>query len=410
MNDATRFHPAALSLICLGLASPAFAANDFVGALTGGKPSADIRYRYENVSQDNALKEADASTLRLRLGYATGEYMGFGITADIEHVEALGGRGHNSTINGKVKYSLIADPEDTEINQAYLSYSGLPGTKMKYGRQRIALDNQRFIGNVGWRQNEQTFDGFTLVNQSLPATTIIAGYLYNVNRVFSERDKVPVATFANTGDAKMNTPILNISYKGWAPGEVVGYLYMLDYEDFAASSTKTAGLRFKGDKALADGLKLLYTAEYASQSDYRDNPADYREDYAFVEAGLAKGPYSARLGYELLEGDGVKSFQTPLATLHAFNGWADQFLATPANGLKDAYLGAAATCYGVKLDLVYHDYRADKGSARYGAEWNVQATRPIAEKFLIGAKYASYDAKTFSVDTDKFWLWGEFKF
>lgn len=410
MYDAIPFRAAALFLICLGLASPVFAANDFVGALTGGKLSADIRYRYENVSQDNALKEADASTLRLRLGYATGEYMGFGITADIGHVEALGGRSHNSTINGKVKYSIIADPEDTEINQAYLSYSGLPGTKMKYGRQRIVLDNQRFIGNVGWRQNEQTFDGFTLVNQSLPATTITAGYLYNVNRVFSERDKVPVTTFANTGDARMNTPMLNISYKGWAPSEIVGYLYLLDYEDFAASSIKTAGLRFKGDKALADGLKLLYTAEYASQSDYKNNPANYREDYAFVEAGLAKGAYSAKLGYELLEGDGVKSFQTPLATLHAFNGWADQFLATPATGLKDAYLGAAATCYGVKLDLVYHDYRADKGSARYGTEWNAQATRPIAEKFLVGVKYASYNAKTFSVDTDKVWLWGEFKF
>jgi hypothetical protein len=410
MYDAIPFRSAALPLICFGLASPVFAADDFVGALTGGKPSADIRYRYESVSQDNALEKANASTLRLRLGYQTGEFMGFGVMAEVEDIEAIGARGYNSTVNGKTKYSLIADPEDTEINQAYLSYSGLPGTKMKYGRQRIVLDNQRFIGNVGWRQNEQTFDGFTLVNQSLPATTITAGYLYNVNRVFSDREKIPATTFANIGDAKMNTPILNISYKGWAPGEIVGYLYLLDYEDFAVSSTKTAGLRFKGDKALADGLKLLYTVEYASQSDYKDNPANYREDYAFVEAGLAKGPHSVKLGYELLEGDGVKSFQTPLATLHAFNGWADQFLTTPVNGLKDAYLGAATTCYGVKLDLVYHDYRADKGSARYGTEWNAQATRPIDERFLVGVKYASYNAKTFSVDTDKVWLWGEFKF
>jgi len=134
-------------------------------------------------------------------------------------------------------------------------------------------------------------------------------------------------------------------------------------------------------------------------------------DYAFLEAGLSKGVHSVKLGYELLEGNGTKSFQTPLATLHAFNGWADVFLSTPVNGLKDAYLGAGTALYGVKLDAVYHDYRADQGSARYGAEWDFQATKPVAKNYLVGIKYATFNTKTVAfADTDKFWLWGEAKF
>lgn len=392
------------------LALPAFAGDSFSDALMGGKPSLDARYRYESVSQENALNAANASTLRLRFGYETGEFKGFGVMLEGEHLSVVGTDNYNSTTNRNVAYSIVADPEFTEVNQAYLGYSGIPDTKLKYGRQRIALDNQRFIGNVGWRQNEQTFDGFTVVNKSLPATTITAGYIYNANRVFSDQTKFPATTFANIGNAKMKSPILNVSYKGWGVGEIVGYGYLLDYVDFAASSIQTWGLRFKGDKAVAEGVKFLYAAEYAAQSDYKKNPVDYNVDYAFIEAGLAKGVHSVKLGYELLEGNGAKSFQTPLATLHAFNGWADVFLATPATGLKDAYLGAGTTLYGVKLDAIYHDYRADKGNARYGAEWNLQATKPIAKKYLVGVKYASYNAKTFSVDTDKFWLWGEAKF
>ena len=401
-------HAAALSWSLI--AFPAVAGDSFSDALMGGKPSLEARYRYESVSQENALKAANASTLRLRFGYETGEFKGFGGMLEGEHLSVLGTDNYNSTTNRKTAYSIIADPEFTEVNQAYLSYSGIPDTKLKYGRQRIVLDNQRFIGNVGWRQNEQTFDGFTVVNKSLPATTITAGYIYNANRVFSDQSKFPTTTFANIGNAKMKSPILNVNYKGWSVGEIVGYGYLLDYADFATSSIQTWGLRFKGDTALADGMKFLYTAEYASQSDYKKNPADYSVDYGFLEAGLSKGAHSVKLGYELLEGNGGKSFQTPLATLHAFNGWADVFLATPVNGLKDAYLGVGSALYGVKLDAVYHDYRADQGNARYGTEWNLQATKPIAKKYLLGVKYASYNAKTFSVDTDKFWLWGEAKF
>lgn len=392
---------AALGAALLAGSVQAAADDDFTGALIGGKPTADLRLRYESVDQANALKDANAATLRLRLGYETGEFRGFGAFVEAETVTALGGENYNSTVNGKTAYATVVDPESTEINQAYLSYAGLADTKLKYGRQRIMLDNHRFIGNVGWRQNEQTFDAFTLSNASLPETNITAGYIYNVNRVFS--DKSP------QGDFKMNSPIFNVSYKGWSLGEVVGYGYLLDFTDLATSSTQTYGLRLKGSAPLG-GVKVLYTAEYATQRDYRDNPRNFDLNYYLVEGGIGLSNAEFKLGYEVLGSNGTVAFQTPLATLHAMNGWADQFLATPAAGLKDAYLSAATTVWGTRLEAIYHDFRADDSSTRYGTEWDLQAVKAIDKTYAVGAKYARYDAKNFSVDTDKFWLWAEAKF
>ncbi len=385
----------------LAVTAPTWAADGFTGALTGGKPSADLRLRYEGVDQANITEDARATTLRLRLGYETGAWQGFSALVEAENVTALGGERYNSTVNGKTNFPVVADPEATEINQAYLGYGGLPGTRLKYGRQRITLDNHRFIGNVGWRQNEQTFDAFTVSNVSLPETNITAGYIFNVNRVFS--DKHP------QGDFKMKSPIFNINYKGWSVGEVVAYGYLLDFSDVAASSTQTYGLRLKGSAPLG-GVKALYAAEYATQRDYRDNPRDFSLKYYLLEAGVGLSAAEFKLGYEVLGGNGTVAVQTPLATLHAMNGWADQFLTTPATGLKDAYVSAATTVLGTRLEAIYHDFRADSGNARYGTEWDLQAVKAIDKTYSVGAKYASYNAKSFSVDTDKFWLWAEAKF
>ena len=50
------------------------------------------------------------------------------------------------------------------------------------------------------------------------------------------------------------------------------------------------------------------------------------------------GIVTVKAAYESLEGNGARGFSTPLATLHAFQGWADVFLNTPADGVDDASL------------------------------------------------------------------------
>ncbi|MEK7323472.1 MAG: alginate export family protein [Pseudomonadota bacterium] len=379
--------------------SMAQAAATFSESLIGGKASLDVRYRYEHVEQDNALQEATASTVRSRLGYLTDPFHGVNGYLEFENITVVGDENYNSGVNGKTQYSLVSDPEGTEVNQAYLSVSTLPATVVKVGRQRLLLDNQRFVGNVGWRQNEQTFDAVSLANKSLPDTTITYAHLSNVNRI--------------TGlNANMASDILNASYGGWTAGTLSAYVYLLDYAQGASASTRTAGVRFTGAAKLSEQAKLLYTAEWAQQGDYADNPASYDLNYLFAEVGGALSGVTAKLGYEALEGDGTRAVQTPLATLHAFNGWADQFLTTPAAGLEDTYLSVGGALLGVDLLVVYHDYAANSGGGDYGTELNFQAAKKFAKLYTVTAKYASYSAGDLAgkVDTDKVWLMGQVAF
>jgi len=441
-----KYPASSIAAIAALLITPSvWAADTLTDALTGGKASANLQYRYEDVrNAATTANTATASTVRLRLGYETATFNGFGAMVEAESLRAVGGRNYNSTANGLTTYATVADPEATEMNQAYLSYSGIANTTAKWGRQRIKLDNDRFIGNVGWRQNEQTFDSFTIVNKSLPSTTLTAGYITNVNRVFSDNSLTPT-TFATAGNAKMRSPIFNVNYKGWSFAEVVGYAYLLDYAPsniaaFNAFSTNTYGLRLNGSAPMG-GNKLLYTAEFAQQSDASSNTINFKTNYTLLEGGVDVTNVAVfKLGYEVLGTDtgattkatgatvvngttAGKSFSTPLATLHAFNGWADMFLATPTQGLKDAYVSANTKLAGIGLGAVYHDYTADKTStagltsSKLGNEWNLIATKVFDKNYTLGLKYADYKAKgttgtTFAtnVNTKKTWLWGEFKF
>lgn len=409
-----------------GLYAPApKAADTFTEAITGGKVSANLQYRYENVDQPHPasgarLREANASTVRLRLGYETAEYMGFSGLVQIEHISA--NDAYNSRVNGRTNYSVVADANVTELNQAYISYSGLPQTRLKLGRQLIRLDNDRWIGNVVWRQNHQTYDGFTAVNKSLADTTITAGIITNVNRVFSDASIDNANNGSGLGNHHMRSPIFNVNYKGLGFAELVGYGYFLDYDQSAkafglTNSTKTIGGKIKGDAPMGD-YKLLYTAEYARQTDYKDNPINFSAHYTLLEGGIDVKAAQFKVGYELLSGNGKQSLSTPLATLFAFNGWADVFLVTPKNGLRDVYVNARTTVAGVVLGADYHDFKADNGGNKYGTEWDLIATKQINKTYSVGSRYARFRADNAvdhvncaaCIDTSKFWVYGAMNF
>ena len=422
-NNSSTHQPfvrSALMAACLAaLAVPASAADSLADALTGGKVSANLRYRYEWVDQEGVAEKAGASTLRTVLGYTTGDYHGFGGFVQFEDVHVVGNERYNSTINGLTQYPVVADPADTEVNQAYLSYKGIPGTVLKYGRQVIIYDNHRFIGNVGWRQNEQTYDAFSAVNSSLPSTVISFAHVDNANRIFSEEHPT-------LSDVKMNGELLNVAYKGLKAGALVGYGYFLDFEPGQpfpiTASNKTLGLRFDGGFPIG-GSKLLYTAEFAKQSDYKDGATTVDADYGYAMLGIDLGGVQIKLNYELLSGDGVYGFATPFATLHAFNGWADKFLTTPKDGIKDAFISVGGAWLGVNLLAVYHDYSSDNLGYSYGSEWNALASKKIDKNLTLTAKYAAYNGDTNSLnqtrnpapaalarDIDKIWLQAEVQF
>ncbi len=119
---------------------------------------------------------------------------------------------------------------------------------------------------------------------------------------------------------------------------------------------------------LLDRLKLLYLVQYTNQSDYAAGASTVDADYQYAALGLEYKGVQVRLSYEVLSGDGVYGFATPLATLHAFNGWADKFLNTLADGIVDAFVSVSGAAFGLNLMARYHDFSADHIDYDYGDE------------------------------------------
>lgn len=363
--------------------------------------AANLRYRHEAVSDDAFARDAAADTLRLRLGYSHALGAGFEAGAELEAVLASDSR-YNSTANGRVAYPVVADPASFELNQAWLRWRGERGGAT-LGRQRLLLDNQRFVGNVGWRQNEQTYDA--VVADFAPRDGLVLRYAWldRVHRVFSDEAIDPLAR-----ERDLDAHLLNASVKGRA-GTLVGYGYWLEDQDVATASTRTLGLRWTGERT-AGPATFAWTLEAARQRGHAENPLDVDAGYFLVEPSLSLRGLALKLGWERLGGDGVAAFQTPLATLHAFNGWADKFLSTPVNGLDDRYASVSGKFGSGRLEdklgwtLAYHDFDAVRGGASYGREWNASLSFPLPAGLVGLVKLADYRSDGFARDTRKLWL------
>ena len=410
--------PLAALFVSLAFATASFAAepNSSRNAWTDIKPIVDARARYENVDQDPLVEEANANTLRLRLGFETGKVWNTTLLAEGEFVWPFDGdyRDDNSVATNTA-YPVVPDPESYELNRLQLTNTSIPGTTVTLGRQRILLDDHRFVGNVGWRQNEQTFDAVRFVNKSVKSLTLDVTYLNQVNRVFGPES--PQGRYTGDGylgNVGFQTPI----------GKITGFAYVLDFDAIPVSklpagmnpirsSTETYGLRFAGDRAMGP-VKLGYVASYATQEDYGQNPNTFDLDYYVAELTATFKQFTVGLGQEVLEGNGTVGFATPLATLHKFNGWTDKFLVTPPAGLDDRYasLGYAAKGLGpietLSATIAYHTYESERGALDLGDEMNVQLQAKW-KRFLGTLKYADFDAQPVAAtaayqDTAKYWV------
>ena len=364
-------------------AAAAATADNLADAITKGQPSINLRLRYEGVDQ-TGLRDAEALTLRTRLGFTTASLHGWKAMLEAENITAYDGdRYSQAGINpGGAGRAVVADPEGTELNQAWLACTA-DGTTVTAGRQRLVLDNARFVGDSGWRQNAQTFDAVAVQNKSLDKTTLTYAYLDRIARVFGDHHA--------QGRWQSDSHLFNASYTGFAPGTFTGYAYLLDFANAAANSCATYGASFAGSHALNPDAKLLYRFEYARQSDYASSPLSYATNYSVIELGGGGKPGSFTLGREALGSDRNVGFKTPPATLHAFNGWADLFNATPATGLRDTYLKATATLpEKISLLAFYHRYEADTTGANLGHEWDVQLSRALNKNFTALIKYADF--------------------
>jgi hypothetical protein len=373
------------------------------------KPILDARLRYERVDQEPLARDADAVTARLRAGFEAKTGV-FALLAEAEGTLAIDNH-YNSGVNGRTAFPIVADPQNVELNRLQLQYSGLPKTLVTVGRQRINLDDQRFVGSVGWRDNEQTFDAARVEWSGIKNVKADVTYSWSDRTIYGidGGNRFGLARYQAIGGDNV---FANLSFKTEV-GTLTGFTYLIDQDErlVLANSSATYGGRFAGSYSFRPMLKLIYAASFARQTDYARNPNRYRADYYAGELGLGIKAFSIGGGAEILGADrgvALTSFQTPLATLHKFNGWADKFLVTPPDGLKDLY---GSLGYGWKkpgpfdaigFTAIYHRFSSDRNDRRYGDEVDVSATAKL-KRYTFILKYADYQAHGFATDTKKFW-------
>ena len=381
-------------------------ADNLLDAVTKGTFSLNLRYRYEDVDQTGFEERGRASTLRTTAGYRTREWKGLEVYFEFEGVNDLGlSNDHNNAgagplWNGVSDRPVVADPAVTEFNQAYLGWRPIKSLPFRFGLQEIVIDNARFVGNVAWRQNHQTFEAARVAFEGVENLTIRYAYIGRQHTVLG-------------GSLPMSTSHPGAAYSLGKIGAIHAYGMVVDYEREAkwGLSSATVGGFFDGKPKLTDSLGLIYRIEYARQKDAGDNPEHVSAHYGRADLGLSIKKVKIVAGYEVLGGSPEEGrFLTPLATLHKFNGWADKFLNTPTDGLQDLTLTVTAGLGAWKLLAVYHDFSADTGGARWGTEFDAAVFYKTPWKQQVALKFAAYDAKEYATDTTKLWLWTSWGF
>ncbi len=399
-------------------ARPPAKAASLGDALTHGVFSADLRVRYESVDQGNRARTGESLTGRLRLGYETLAYAGLyaGVSGQITRNLARPVR--NDGINGRADLPLIPDPAAEQLHEAYVGWvdrgaDSMARSRVVAGRQRIIYDNERWIGPSEFRQNAQSLDAVSAETQISQALSLRYAYLWQVNRVLGNNPP--------NGRWESDSHLIGATTSVVPYGVTTAYAYLLDLMPAPQLSSATYGLRYDG-KVTVGTTDVTLEAEFARQSDYGRNPRDYALTYSLIKPGVVLGAYGGTtlsVAWEQLRGNGLVAVQSPLATLHRHNGWADVFTTTPPRGLREFSVRWLQELPDIgplkmpKLDLRYLDFASADGTGgglHYGREYDADLNVSLGGPFVVGFRAARYDADRFDTDTTKFWIYFEAKY
>lgn len=396
MKTNPRFTAAGLA--ALAFVAPAAA----MAAPAAGQIILESRLRYENYSPTGP--DATALTERLRLGWRSPTFSGVSLLVEGEAIAALDDS-YADGVRADPKHAVIPDPEITELNRAQLEWRPNNRFDVIAGRQRIILGNARFVGNVGWRQNEQTFDAAKIVMSPTKKVVLTYAYIDKVRR--------PLGRESSQGVWRGEGHVAQVETDLGMMGHASAYTVLMDIDNAAAQSSKTFGARLTGAHPVGPGLAATWEVEYARQYDWGNNPQDFGLSYHVLAAGLKGKTVNAALAWERLGGDGVHGFQTPLGTTHGFQGLSDVIGATPGKGVDDIFVRAGATVkvvYPIKLTGEAHDFRTVKGSDRLGREFDITVSAPLVKGWSLDVGVARFDASGSTYpDATRVWTSLEFK-
>lgn len=385
-------------LLAGALAAPAAA-----GSLTV-KPLLDVRTRFETADQAGLPDTSQALTVRARAGAeaTTGNWSAL--------VEAQGTLAlvddYANGVDGITSRPIIADPENVALYRAQIRYKA-DGLSLTAGRQRIGLEDERLIGNAGFRQNAQTFDAVRLEYAHKSGLKADFAYIWSARTIWGVEGQGSRPSSVD-GDHLLGS----IGYASKF-GTLSVFGVQVDEDEVEPRlSSRSYGVRFAGGQPLTKAAKLGWQLSYARQQDNGANPLDHKAAYWLVDLMLDVKGFKLGGGHEVLGADGGRpftSFQTPFGTNFKFQGWADKFLTTPPDGVRDLYATAG---YGVKtlgplsaitLQATWHRFEADRNVRRYGEEIDLLASAKL-KKTTLSIRYADYQAAGFATDTQKFWL------
>jgi hypothetical protein len=408
------------------IATDLAAEDTFFESLRNGKADGLFRVRYEYVDQDGVENTAGALKAGVRLGYQTAAWKGLDFRVEFEGTADIAGEYGPKDANTPI----IADPEVSDFNRVWARYSFEDVGFAKLGRQRVIYNNSRHIGNVGWRLNEQTYDGVRADAKFLEGkgSISVGGYWARLNILDTSYD-----WRGNFADIDLLAPV-NLVYNFGPIAKVTAYGYYVDFDDSAGGrndsdpandpDNTTVGIRAEGAIPLGESMKFIYEGDLAQQNDAADREADFTAGYGHFVAGLnfTELGLVAKVGYEYIgTNDGRGGFAFPFGTNHKFSGWADKFLVSPAFGLTDAYGAVFYTpkaVKGLKAGLILHKFDSAVKSDDYGTEidavvtYKVDKDSSMGPGWLFGAKAAMYsqgDEDTPYTDTTKFWFWAQYK-
>lgn len=383
-------------------------ADTLAEALREGKTKLNVRLRYEDARQGN--QGAQALTLATRLSYETLPFELFNAFVEFNDVRAIpDDQNYFSGSNNQFDDLLIEDPEGTQLTQAWLAYD-LSNTLFKYGRQSLALNNERFLGTQSLRQKPQAISGLSIQNESLNYTRF---QFVQINQLHTHQDKDLAAASQD-----LNAKLFSLNYRGYWLNDLTLYgLWISDHPGQRQWESATYGVRYAGSFGgnLFSELGLDFQVELARQEDAGANPANYQLLYHLFDFTFSYQGLSSTIGHERLGASAGAFLVTPLGSLYEFQGANAMFngngLGNIPGGVRDTFVGLAYNCHWqagasllpLNISATYHDYQADQpvnGVKSLGDEWILGVETTLKsdswQDLRIALQYAAYDADQFA--------------
>ena len=143
----------------------------------------------------------------------------------------------------------------TEFHQVYLDWRPAEKLVVRGGLHEITLGNQRFVGNVGWRQNRQSFEGIRVDFTGLADTTLTYAWVSQARQV-------------SGASRPMNSHLGELEHVFVGIGALRAYGYLLDWDEAsqAGLSTLSYGASLAGAPKLSERMTLPYRIELAQQN------------------------------------------------------------------------------------------------------------------------------------------------